>query len=801
MNAQLRQHGVPTVELEIDGHPVTAPRGSMIIQAADAAGIPIPRFCYHRKLTIAAVCRQCMVEVEVGGRRIPKPQVACATPVAQGMKVFTKTKLAISAQQNALEFVLINHPLECPICDQGGECELQDLAMGYGRSLSRLNIPKRTVDDENIGPLVATYMTRCIHCIRCVRVLDEIAGTHEFGDFNRADFHVIGTYIGGGVSSELSGNIIDVCPVGALTDKVFEFKARAWELIARPAVGYHDALGSNQWLHCLRNKVLRAVPRNNEAVNECWLADRDRYSHEGLYALDRVSKPLIRRGGALVEVDWADAINFVAEQLQSSAPGVAALVAPMTSCEEGYLLSSIMRGLGSHRCDHRLRVLDFADGGPQGEVFEKPVEQLAHVGAALIIGSNPRHEMPLVNHRLRDAARFDVGKVLVANLADYDTATRHGAKIFAINPIGFEFNFDLAGLSVVAPQHLVERVAQLARAAGASPPHQALTEALASAAPDPRLEQCIAALREADSSVVVLGDAAVQHPQASWLRALARLIARATNSAYDEFPSGANAIGLARVGAQTPDPNGTAASILQDPPESLVTWQAEPEDCANPGAFKRAQEHADFYVHIGAFATEQTLQTAGAILPISLPPETDGTYVNVDGRLQDSVAAAPPLGDARPGWKVLRALGHQLGIDGFDFVDLPQVRERIQGQLHAPAVRHATGQLAAPAAGAKPNDLVRMASVGIYRVDPVVRRATALQAHVLNRPAALRLCAADAQRLTLTDGQGALVEGVHLPVFIDSAVPEGCAWIEAGSHAVTPLPPYGSVVAIEPVAG
>ncbi|HET7223179.1 MAG TPA: NADH-quinone oxidoreductase subunit NuoG, partial [Rhodanobacteraceae bacterium] len=358
MNAQPKDTAPPAemVEFEVDGHPVSAPKGSTIIQATDAAKIPVPRFCYHEKLPIAANCRQCMVEVEMGGKLVPKPQPACATPVAAGMKVFTRSPNAMKWQRNTMEFLLINHPLDCPICDQGGECELQDVSMGYGRSVTRFTERKRTVTDENIGPLVATEMTRCIHCTRCVRFVGEIAGTHELGDMSRGDSHVIGTYIGRTIESELSGNVIDVCPVGALTDKVFQFKARAWELIARPSIGYHDALGSNLWLHTKRGQVLRAVPRDNEAVNECWLADRDRYSHQGLYAEDRAQRPMIRKRGELVEVEWDEAIAFVVDGLKKAGSDVGALVAPMASCEEGALLAQLLRGLGSDRIDHRLRV-------------------------------------------------------------------------------------------------------------------------------------------------------------------------------------------------------------------------------------------------------------------------------------------------------------------------------------------------------------------------------------------------------------------------------------------------------------
>jgi NADH-quinone oxidoreductase subunit G len=363
------------VSIEIDGTQVFAPKGSMIIQAADRIGVAIPRFCYHEKLPIAANCRMCMVEVEMGGRPMPKPQPSCATPVADGMKVFTQSQRALSAQRNAMEFLLINHPLDCPVCDQGGECELQDLSLGFGRSVSRFVERKRVVADEDLGPLVETEMTRCIHCTRCIRVMAEVAGTYELGGMERGERLQIGTYVGQPLMSELSGNVIDVCPVGALTNKPFRFRARAWELIARESIGYHDALGSNLWLHTRRGEVLRTVPRDNEAINECWLSDRDRYSHEGLYAEDRATMPMIRKNGELVETSWTEALAFVAERLRSSGADLGALVAPLTSNEEGHLLARLVRGLGSDAIDHRLRQLDFSDA-PHASAFEMPVADL-----------------------------------------------------------------------------------------------------------------------------------------------------------------------------------------------------------------------------------------------------------------------------------------------------------------------------------------------------------------------------------------------------------------------------------------
>jgi len=448
MSAQPTAPAAPPdmVNIEIDGKPMQVPKNSMIIAAADKAGIAIPRFCYHDKLPIAANCRMCMVETEMGGKPVPKPQPACATPVMEGMKIFTQSQRALSAQRNVMEFLLINHPLDCPICDQGGECELQDLSMGYGRSVSRFAERKRVVPDEDLGPLIATEMTRCIQCTRCVRFMTEVAGSPELGGLGRGENLEIGTYIGKSIDSELGGNIIDVCPVGALTNKVFRFKARPWELIARESIGYHDALGSNLWLHTRRGEVLRTVPRDNEAINECWLSDRDRYSHEGMYAGDRATKPMIRKDGELVEASWEEAIAFVADGLRKHAGAeLGALVAPLASCEEGWLLAKVVRGLCSDSIDHRLRTLDFTDGAA-GATFALPLAQIEKARTILLVGSNPRHEQPLLGHRIRQA-------------------WKHGAKVFAINPLDFDFNFGLAGKTIATPAGMIEALLKLAKVA------------------------------------------------------------------------------------------------------------------------------------------------------------------------------------------------------------------------------------------------------------------------------------------------------------------------------------------------
>ena len=776
------------VHIEVDGKATAIHKGAMIIEAADAIGVYIPRFCYHRKLTIAANCRMCMVEVEMGGKPMMKGLPACATPVSEGMKVQTRSKLALQYQRDVMEFLLINHPLDCPVCDQGGECELQDIALGYGRSVSRFTEGKRAVADENIGPLVATKMTRCIHCTRCIRFEREIAGGHDFGGMSRNDDMQIGTYIGKTMETELSGNIIDVCPVGALTDKVFQFKARPWELIAKPSVGYHDALGSNVWLHTRRGKVLRVVPRENEAVNECWLADRDRYSHQGLYAPDRIGEPEVKRDGSWQTVSWEEALAAAAEALRAQDGGeLGILVHPATSNEEGDLLRRLAQGLGSSHLDHRLRQLDFSDGAV-AHPFAVAVPAVQHVGAALLVGSNPRHEMPLFNHRLHQASK-------------------HGARIYAVNPVHFDFNFPLAGEAVVAPSAMLGALLSLAHAAvaaGAVAP-AAWAEAIAAAGTDDGDAATIAALRQAAAgtggAVVVFGEIAATHPQAAALRALSRFICAATGAGYDELPVGANAIGLARVGVVPGEAGLDARAMLAQPRKAYLLYGVEPpDDCADGAAALAALRGASRVVACTAFAGAALREVASVLLPIALLPETDATVVNVDGLHQELAAGSRPPSEARPGWKVLRALGSGLQLDRFAFDDLAGLRAGISIRDAGPA---ASGDPVRPAPAleshAEQGALVRFASWPIYRGDAVLRRAAALNAHPLNRAPAARVNAAEAGRLGLSEGCEVRVADVVLPCVVDDAVADGTVWIEAANPLTATLPPYGAALTLQKV--
>jgi NADH-quinone oxidoreductase subunit G len=583
--------------------------------------------------------------------------------------------------------------------------------------------------------------------------------------------------------SELSGNVIDVCPVGALTNKPFRFKARAWELIARESIGYHDALGSNLWLHTRRGEVLRAVPRDNEAINECWVSDRDRYSNDGLRAADRAQKPMIRRNGELVETTWAEALAFVADHLRAARGDIGALVAPLTSNEEGYLLGKLLRGLGSDHIDHRLRTLDFADA-PHAARFAMPIAEIEKAKAILLIGCNPRHEIPLLNHRIRKAAM-------------------HGAKVHVINPIDFEFNFEVAGKTIATPQAMLDALLLLAKAgndAGHLPESSALAQAIAGRDAGAAAQALAKQLTDASASVVILGESAVNHPAASSLRAAARFIAKSTNSAYNEIPTGANALGLAQAGAQPREGGRDAAAMLASPPKHLVVYHAGSQDTSAPAAFDRARSDAAFCVYIGAFACNGVRRTAHAVLPIGLPPEIDGSYTNLDGVTQSLAAAAKLPGDARPGWKVLRALASALSLDGFDFTEINEVRRQmppvdVVGAASA-AIPPASKSIAAEAAPTGNGKFVRIATTAIYAADAVLRRSPALQAHPLARNASVTLHPEDALALGLGTGANARVSGVELPVEISTRVPRGGAWIEAGLKGSASLPTHGATLDI-----
>ena len=771
---------VDMVNIEVNGIPLQAPKGSMIIEATDKAGIEIPRFCYHPKLSIAANCRMCLVDVE----KMPKPVPACATPVMEGMRVYTASKRALDAQHGVMEFLLINHPLDCPICDQGGECELQDQSMGYGRSVSRFVERKRVVKDKNVGPLIQTEMTRCIHCTRCIRFLDEIAGTHEMGGAGRGDRLEVGTVVQNSIDSELSGNVIDLCPVGALTNKPFRFAARAWELMARPSIALHDGVGSHLYYHTRRGDVLRAVPRDAESLNENWLADRDRYSLHGLYSEDRVLAPKVKQDGEWRDVSWDEAIDTVASILRDSAQAHGAdqtgmLMSPSATTEEYFLAQALLRGMGSGNIDHRLRQGDFSDdaASPAAPAFEMPVADIGTADVILLAGCNPREEAPIIGHRVRQA-------------------WRKGAQVSAYNPLDWPFHFDTALDAIVAPQRLVDTFAGLAaaveRRTGSAAPDE-LRGVIDSAAAGDDAEALAARLADAERGLVLLGQSALAHGEASWLRALAQYIAGATGCAFNVLTHGGNSRGawLAGAvphrgpGATTAVTGLNAAAMVEAPRKTYLLWGVEPGFDSNvPSRCVKALHAADKVITFAAFAASGLYEFSDVILPLAPMPESEGSMVNYDGTTLAFAAAGKARGEARPGWRILRRLGATLGLDGFDQVTLADVQAGLQAAQQGEA--GAVAPRALPERS-RSEGLYRIGETPLYAVDPLCRRSQPLQRTRHAQSDFLGLNAADAARLGLEEGATARVEQggmtAEFSVTISDRVPEGGAWLRSATCA------------------
>ncbi|MBK7250555.1 MAG: NADH-quinone oxidoreductase subunit G [Gammaproteobacteria bacterium] len=704
------------VNIEVDGVPLKAPKGEMIIRVTDANGFYVPRFCYHEKLSVAANCRMCLVEVE----KAPKPLPACATPVAEGMKIFTKSARAVDAQQATMEFLLINHPLDCPICDQGGECELQDLSMGYGRDIARFAESKRVVKDKNIGPLIATDMTRCIHCTRCIRFGQEVAGIQELGTTSRGDRMTVGTYIERSVNHELSGNVIDLCPVGALIDKSYRYRARGWEMTAHPSVSPHDGIGTNIMLHVRRGRVMRVVPRRNEAINETWIADRDRYGYEGLYSADRLSAPAIREGGGWRTTDWETALTAAAEGLKRTARSLGALASATATLEELYLVQRLARALGSPHVDHRLRQHDFRDaaGDPLHPGLGLGLADVEQLDGLLVVGSNLRRELPLLAHRVRKAV------------------VRHGARVAFLNPAKFDYLFPVAGYLTAPVAGLVgELAAVLAAAAeqGTQLP-DAVAEIVRGARPKDAHRELLAALTTGKRRAIWLGALALRHPAYADLRALAAVLAQLTGATLGLLAEGGNAVGAWLAGAvphresggrAVPQVGHNAREMLERPLAGYLLFGAlEPWADSSCDAALSSLGAADFVVAATPYVSETLRQVAHVLLPIGSFVETSGTFVNLEGRWQSFTGAAAPPGEARPGWKVLRVLGNLVEARGFEYQSSEDVREELR-QLCAGAAAGAPGAThrVVPSSGALPG----VVDVPMYQTDAMLRRAYSLQ--------------------------------------------------------------------------
>ena len=693
------------VEIELDGKTVEVPQGSMVMHAANKLGTYVPHFCYHKKLSIAANCRMCLVEVE----KAPKPLPACATPVTQGMKVFTHSAKAVEAQRSVMEFLLINHPLDCPICDQGGECQLQDLAVGYGKSNSRYDEEKRVVFHKNVGPLISMQeMSRCIHCTRCVRFGQEVAGVMELGMVNRGEHSEITTFVGQTVDSELSGNMIDLCPVGALTSKPFRYGARTWELGRKRSVSPHDSLGANTTVQTKSNKVMRVVALENEAINECWISDRDRFAYEGLNSADRMTTPMVKQGGQWLETDWQSALDYVAHSLktivaESGPESIGALAHPISSIEELHLLQKIIRGLGSNQIDTRLRQSDIK-GAASAAWLGMPISQLSELDRVLMIGSFLRKDQPLIAARIR-------------------SASKRGLQVLRIDAGGDDWLIPSLGIAA-SPSAWFNTLGEVALAVAKAKSVSAPV-GIANLSVSESAEKIADSLLSGSSKAVLLGSAAVALPALSNLHVLAQFIADNTGATLGFLPVGGNAVGAALVNA-----NGAGIeSILSGDRRAMILMNIEPDaDLPNPEQARTALAKSNTVIAFSAFKSADLLEVADVILPISTYTETMSTFVNAEGRVQTIQPSVKPLADSRPAWKVLRVLGGLLGLEGF-LLNMPEevlgealsenYCSKLDNRSHLSALSN-DHQLPL-------TSLERLTDINIYAGDQIVRRSSALQ--------------------------------------------------------------------------
>lgn len=771
------------IKISINNKEFEVDAGSMLIEVADQVDIHIPRFCYHKKLSVAANCRMCLVEVE----NAPKPLPACATPVTDGMKVWTKSKAALAAQKDTMEFLLINHPLDCPICDQGGECELQDLSMAFGGDSSEYHEIKRVVADKDIGELVATEMTRCIQCTRCVRFGEEVSGMREMGATGRGDRMEIGTYVQKSLNSELSGNIIDICPVGALTAKPSRYHSRAWEMMQSDSIASHDSVGSNVRLHTFKNKLVRVVAGENEEINECWISDRDRFSYQGVYSGDRVKTPMIKKNGVWKEVNWQTALEETVSQLRSvDADDIGIFASPRASVEELYLLQKCMRSIGVNNIDHRLRQVDFNDQETMGLFpwLGMSIAEIENQDVLLLVGSNVRRNQPMLNHRIRKASL-------------------KGAKVMCINPIDVDFNYPLEVEISSNPREMLETLVAVAKAAKIKAP-KGSEDLFKDTKANVDAKAIFKTLKDAKNSAVFLGAINIQHPSYSTIRVLSLLIAEKTGSTFGYLGESANTSGAwlsgfvphrKEAGEVLKNQGMHTSQMLSNPRKVYVLLDVEPEaDMDNPQQARVAMDQADCVIAVTPYANDSLLSTANIILPSSAYSETSGTYVNVEGTWQSFKAAAKSYKDARPAWKIFRVLGNMLDVEGFDYISSSDVKNEIEELCSkAPTVDNTfeiTGEYQNMKAASK-DKLYRIGMVGEFCNDSLVRRATALQKSNTEQNA-VQINAKTAENAgldSLPDNETSMVnvkQGevvVTMPLQINEHVPDNCAVLASGTEA------------------
>ncbi len=767
------------INIEIDGKLVETERGSTVMDAAHKAGVYIPHFCYHKKLSIAANCRMCLVEVE----KAPKPLPACATPAADGMKVYTHSEMAVKAQKGVMEFLLINHPLDCPICDQGGECQLQDLAMGYGGGASRYAEEKRMVSPKEIGELISTVeMSRCIQCTRCVRFGQEIAGQMELGMANRSEYAEIVSFVNSAVESELSGNMIDLCPVGALTSKPFRYTARNWELSRRKSVSPHDGLGASLAVHVKDNKVLRVVPVENEAINECWISDKDRFSYEGLNSPDRLTRPMIKQNNQWIEVEWSAALEYVANGLRqitsgAGADNIAALATPHSTLEELYLLQKLVRAMGSDNVDFRLRQSDFSLVTQGTPWLGMPIAELNSCDRFLIVGSFLRKDQPLIAQRIRQAVKL-------------------GAQANVVHAADDDLLMPVANKAIVAPSKMADMLAQILKALvmhkEAAMPPELLEVAVGDAA-----KAIAESLATGERSAVLLGNLAQQHTEASLLASLANQIAELSGAKFGFLAEAANSVG-GHMARAVPESGMNAMQMLEKPRKAYLLLNVEPElDMHNPDLAISAMKQADMVVAMSAYK-HNAIEYADVLLPIAPFTETSGTFVNNEGTVQSFKGAVKPLGDARPAWKVLRVLGNLLDIPGFDYDSSEAIRDEALSTSNKPGNRIDGISYKKNQTGAV---LERVTDVPIYFADALVRRADALQKTPDAAMPSARMHKDEMQRLGLNPGDEVRVAqgsaSARLKVKRDDRLPLGVVRISAAHPATAGLGPMFGEISLE----
>ena len=795
-----------TITITINGQEIQTQPGQMLIDVADANNITIPRFCYHKKLSVAANCRMCLVEVE----KMPKPMPACATPINDGMIVKTRSSNAIAAQKSTMEFLLINHPLDCPICDQGGECELQDVAMDFGGDVSRYTEQKRVICDKNIGPLIATEMTRCILCTRCVRFGEEIAGLPELGVTGRGENSQIGTYIEKAVSSELSGNVIDLCPVGALTAKPSRYTSRPWELMQHSTIAAHDCVGSNLYVHTRDQKVMRVVPRENEQINESWISDRDRFSYMAVNSAKRALKPMLRENGKLVETDWETAINLAVEKLQAAANqkgNIAGLVSPQATLEEQFLMQKLLRGLGTNHIDHRLKQVDFSAqvSAPLMPWLGRSIESLEKLDAALLVAANLRHEQPMLNHRLRKAV------------------VKNNAKIASMSSMSGQYNYalteDLAGNAQQVVHNLAAVLVAVAKKAGKelSKELATLTDKVSAS----KQHEAIAdSLVDGEQSALIVGVQANAYADLSLLMQLAEAVAESSGSTLSYLSEGANAAGACLAGA-LPHRGAGGTSVDSAGQNTLDLIAAEHKvlmllgvdpalditlSVNDKAAAQALASNNEFIISLNSFDNDFNQQHADLVLPLATYLETSGTFVNIEGVWQSFKGCAPAAGESRQGWKILTALAQVLlPADDNSYADSTVVRNELKELCREIQLNNLAGVTSsAKKLPALSKSLQRISESALYATDELVRNADALQAtKTMKQVACLKVNTQQAEKLGISDAEKVHVkqgEGTAiLPMMIDDNVPEGCVWIASGFKSVENLTTQFGTVTVEKV--